>query len=180
MKYVADRLNLQHRWRLSGQRLGIAATMLAVIMLLFLLPRNYRFPKQDFRGARDFVESQRSPADSVATTGLASSSFEKYFASHWKTIRPRQELEVLRRGYGNTWLVNSFPAHTASAHPDIVDFMETDFELPKPFPGTLDKGAVKVYRSRADHKQNDSGRVTCHEMCTWWRVARVFRTIFYT
>ncbi len=147
-QFVTDKLNLEERGYIKGKWVGIAATILFIIGSLFLLPRNYQLPKQDFVGARDFVESSRSPQEPVASLGLASVAFEKYYAPHWKTVKTPKELDQLRTRSEPMWLVYSFPKHTAAKYPDIVERVGLDFELVSTFRGTLGDGSVLVYRSR--------------------------------
>lgn len=142
------------RWSNDGGRKlskpwpGVAVVAVLIGGSTLLLPRNYRFPKQDFRGARDFVEARRDPGDVVVATGLAATSFEKYFAPEWETVQTPEELEQCRRQGGGTWVVYSFPTHTKTAYPDLVAALEEEFTLVRTFPGTMGEGDVFVYRSR--------------------------------
>lgn len=146
-RYVARLTKTQERWRVNGDTLGIALVAAGIIASLFLLPPNYRHPKQDFLGAKDFVESSRAADDRVASFGLASVAFSSYYAPHWKVVETRHQLDRLRAGY-RTWVVYAFPLHTARRYPDIMESIASDFDLIRIFPGTLGNGDVLVYASR--------------------------------
>jgi len=133
---------------LHGHWAGVAATLVIVFGSLFLLPRTYQLPKQDFVGARDFIESVRGPDDSVASVGLASISYSTYYAPDWEIVEDLNQLDQLRSRGGSTWLVYSFPKHTTAKYPEVVDSAESDFELVETFWGTLGDGQVLVFRSR--------------------------------
>jgi len=136
-------------WRVSGRALGIAAATVAVLGSATLLPKNYRWPKQDFQGARDFVEAERRPGDAAASLGLANLPFETYYAPDWDIVKTRADLERLRAQNRRVWLVYGFSAHTKVHFPEIVKELESDaFELVRTLPGTLGDGWLAVYRSK--------------------------------
>ena len=146
--FLADKLKTQERWRVSGKNLSLFASSIAVICSLFLLPPNYAMPKQDFLGARDFIESTRGPDDVVTSVGLAALPYTKYYAPEWNVVESSEELIQLRARGTHTWLVYAFSAHTKVHYPEILATLDTDFELVKKFHGTLGDGSVYVYRSR--------------------------------
>lgn len=147
MQYFARILKTRERWQLSGDALGILATLAGVVISLSSLLPNYRYPKQDFAGARDLVESSRSAGDAVASFGLASVAFSSYYAPDWAVVETRDELDRLRTGR-RVWVVYSFPGHSALNYPGIMASIASDFELVRTLRGTLGNGDVLVYRSR--------------------------------
>jgi hypothetical protein len=145
--YFARILKTRERWRVTGDTIGILVSLTGVLVSLLMLPVNYRYPKQDFIGARDFIESHRSAGDRVASVGLASVAFSSYYAPKWEVLETREELDRLRAS-GRTWVVYAFPGHTALNYPAIMASIATDFELATRLRGTLGNGDVWVYRSR--------------------------------
>jgi hypothetical protein len=145
--WLAIILKTRERWQATGETIGIVVTLAGILVSLSLLPANYRYPKQDFVGARDFVESSRDAGDRVASVGLASVVFSNYYAPEWEVLETREQLERLRAS-GCTWVVYAFPGHTELNYPGIMDSIASDFDLMRTFPGTLGKGEVLVYRSR--------------------------------
>ncbi len=135
-------------WRVSGRTLGILAATIAVLCSATLLPKNYRTPKQDFLGARDFIEASRQPGDAAASLGLATLPFKAYYAPHWDIVKTQADLDRLRARAKRVWLVYGFSAHTRVHFPKILAVLKSDFELVRTLPGTLGDGWLAIYRSR--------------------------------
>lgn len=136
-------------WHVSGKSLGIAAATVAVLCSASLLPRNYRWPKQDFKGARDFVEAHRKPGDAAASLGLANFPFKTYYAPKWNIVKTKADLDRLRANHKRVWLVYAFSAHTKLHFPKVVKELESNaFELVRTLPGTLGDGWLVIYRSK--------------------------------
>jgi hypothetical protein len=112
------------------------------------VPRNYAYPKQDYTGARDYVESHRGPNDVVVAVGLAGVAYERYYAPAWSVAQTEAELELVRRGGGNTWLVYTLPVEVKAYRPGVWQTIQSDFTIVKVFPGTLGGGEVVVCRQR--------------------------------
>ena len=132
-----------------GQRLGTAFCGVAVLGFLFLLPANYRSPKQDYPAARDYVESIRGASEPVVAISLAIYPYENYYAPQWLTAESISDFDRVVDPRG-TWVVSSFPTYLRSIHPEIVERLASDFELLREFPGTLGDGAISVYHTRGD------------------------------
>ena len=115
---------------------------------MFLLPPNYRYPKQDFLGAKTFVEGTREQKDAVVSMGLAAYAYSKYYAPEWRTAESWDELKRIHAEAGRTWLVYTSQAHMAENYPEVVANLGGEYELVKQFPGTLGDGSVFVYRTR--------------------------------
>src|SRR5262249_13642040 len=54
-----------------GRQIGIILTSLIIVAAGMTVPRYYALPKQDFTGARDYVERYRTPQEEVVAVGLA-------------------------------------------------------------------------------------------------------------
>jgi len=135
-------------WRVSGRTLGIVAASVAVAGSATLLPKTYLYPKQDYRGARDYVEAARQPGDAAASLGLASLPFSAYYAPGWKIVKTPADLARLRATSRRVWLVYGFSLHTRVHYPEILKTLETEFDLMRRLPGTLGDGWLAIYRSR--------------------------------
>jgi hypothetical protein len=134
--------------RIDGRALAIGCTTLGVAASLALLPRNYLHPKQDFVGARDFVEAHREAGSVVLTLDLATMPYADYYAPQWKAFTSLQELQALREQGRPVWLVYTFPAVTERRFKTLMDAAASEFVLARRFPGTLGGGDVVVLRSR--------------------------------
>jgi hypothetical protein len=147
-EYLTEAGGILNYPQLKGANLGVLVSGGAVLCSLFLLPANYRYPKQDFGGARDFVEASRRPGDTVASVGLASYAFSKYYAPEWQVVDTWDDVQKLRRTSGHTWLVCTSVLQLANNYPDVMSGLASEFDLVATFPGTLGDGTVFVYRSR--------------------------------
>ncbi|MCM3874553.1 MAG: glycosyltransferase family 39 protein [Pyrinomonadaceae bacterium] len=136
----------------SLQRLAAGAGLaLAILMILasaVTVPRNYAYPKQDYTGARDYVENHRGPNDAVVAVGLAGVAYERYYAPTWSVAQTESELEFVRRAGENTWLVYTLPVEVKAYRPGVWRTIQSDFTIVKVFPGTLGGGEVVVCRQR--------------------------------
>jgi hypothetical protein len=127
---------------------GVALAGLIIAASAATLPRNYRLPKQDFTGARDYVERHRQPGAAVVAVGLAGMDYGRYFAPHWSVAESQTELEAIRQAHPAVWLVYTLPIEVKAYRPDIWRIIEQDFEVVKVFPGTLGGGEVYVCMKR--------------------------------
>lgn len=133
------------RW---GQRVGLALACLLITASAVTLPKNYLLPKQDFSGARDYVELHRRPGEGVVAVGLAGVMYGRYFAPEWSVAQTQAELDAVWRGHSATWLVYTLPIEVRVYRPEVWHVISQDFEVVKIFPGTLGGGEVYVCRQR--------------------------------
>jgi hypothetical protein len=152
---AARELRRRHWLRIEDNTAAMLACAAMIAGSLVLLPRNYAIPKQDFLGAAQYVEAARAPGDTVASVGLARMAFGLYYAPDWAQPETREDLQRLAPADGRLWVVTAYSAHTRNMYPDIVDYLTSDFEEVREFPGTLGDGYVHVYRSRAPGEARD-------------------------
>jgi len=146
--YLSKAVPVLKMWNVTGHRLGTMGSAAAVICSLFLLPANYRFPKQDFLGARDFVLHAEAPQDVVVSVGLASMAYSRYYAPDWRVAESWREIQEMRDPARHIWVIYTSPLHMSENHPDVLAGLVSEFDRVKFFPGTLGGGEVLVYRSR--------------------------------
>jgi hypothetical protein len=115
-----------------------------ILASIFTLPRYYAFPKQDFTGARDYVERHRAPGDAVVAVGLAAQAYRGYYAPSWLEVATKGELDRIRRAHRNTWLVYTIPAQLNALNPDYWADVGKEFKVVRVFHGTLNGGDVFV------------------------------------
>lgn len=111
---------------------------------LMTLPRNYKLPKQDFTGARDFVEAHRSQNDKIVAVGIADVMYPKYFAPNWSSAKTGEELRMIDQENRKVWLVYTLPIEISAFRPDIWEVIKTEYEVVRVFPGTLNGGEIFV------------------------------------
>lgn len=131
-------------------KIGLAFVLLMIAVSLFTVPRNYAMPKQDFAGARDYVEANLSPDDKAVAVNLAGDMFAKYYAPGWVTTRDVAQLHELEQRNGTVWLVYTMPFEIQAFSPELWKAIQDDYEIVRAFPGTLNGGEVVVCRYRGN------------------------------
>ena len=147
-RFVCGYVSATPRFQRLSTTSGVALVLLMILASVVTVPRNYAHPKQDYTGARDYVESHRSPHDAVVAVGLAGVAYERYYAPGWSVAQTESELELVRRSGGNTWLVYTLPVEVKTYRPGVWQTIQSDFTVVKVFPGTLGGGEVVVCRQR--------------------------------
>jgi hypothetical protein len=143
---AAGLLDRRGNRRVDARALAIACTVAGICASLVLLPKNYLHPKQDFLGARNFVEANRATDSAVATLGLARMPFGEYYAPQWTRIRSLEALRTLRQAHDEVWVVYAFPGVDEDRYPNIAGYVSGRFEMVRRFQGTLGDGDVLVFR----------------------------------
>ena len=138
--------------------IGLVLTGVMIAASALSLPRVYALPKQDFTGARDFVETARRAGDGVVAVGLAGVAYRRYFAPQWVQAETPEQLDDVRRSHAAVWLVYTIPVELKAYRPEIWKVVDRDFETVKVFPGTLGGGEVHVCREK--HSLAKDGVVT--------------------
>jgi mannosyltransferase len=130
----------------AAQTVALSVIALSAATLL----QNYRFPKQDYSGARDFILESRNSNDTVVASGLASYAYRNYYEPDWPELSTLDQLEELSGSHERVWVVYSFSTHLRATRPNLFSRLERDFETVKSFKGSLGDGDVHVLRTRSD------------------------------
>src|SRR5204863_2636238 len=125
---------------------GYALAGLMIVVSTTTVPRCYTLPKQDFTGARAYVESEFRAGDAIAVAGLAQHAYARYYAPSWKVVSTPEELAALRANASRTFLVYTLPIEMRAAHAELWHTIEADFQTERIFRGTLGGGEVYVCR----------------------------------
>jgi 4-amino-4-deoxy-L-arabinose transferase-like glycosyltransferase len=130
---------------LRGREGALGLAFFAVLLLgsAASLPFNYRLPKQDFDGARDYVEAQRAPGESVYAVGVAVRPLREYLQMPWPEVDDEAQMEAALRDRPS-WLIYAMPRITAGTLPEVWALLEPACPDPRSFPGTLGDGTVLV------------------------------------
>jgi hypothetical protein len=132
----------------AGFRVAVAVVGLVALASLVTLAPNWRLPKQDYEGARAFVEAAAAPGEPVLTAGLASTPYAWLYAPGWTAVTRVEDLDRVLAGRQRAWLVYSFPTVLGTSHPEVLERVRARFEVVREFPGTVGEGTVYVARSR--------------------------------
>ena len=134
--------------KVPRERVGLALVLLLIVASAITVPRCYALPKQDFAGARDYVERSRTSGEIVVATGLAASVYRSYYAPAWAATKTDAGFEELVRSGNLAWVVYTLPIQLRAWQPRTWEAVQRDFEVVKAFPGTLGGGEVYVCRRR--------------------------------
>jgi mannosyltransferase len=152
---------------------GVALASLMIIASLITVPRNYSLPKQNFSGAREFVESNRSPGETIVAVSIAGLMYGNYFAPQWSVAETSAELENIQQQSEKVILIYTLSPEIKAFHPDIWSMIERDYEVLKVFPGTLNGGEIYVCekRSKSEVNNESSRNFTQNENDSVWKTA---------
>lgn len=132
----------------SGQHLAASAEMALAILLVAATAatarKAYALPKQDFLGAKAYVEQHRRPGDAVVAVGLAAKAYGDYYAPEWRSAQTPAELDALARAHARLWLVYTLPVQLQGFLPELWEAIQRDFRVVAVFPGTLGGGELYV------------------------------------
>ena len=106
---------------------------------------NYRWPKQDFVGAADWVAANVPPGDAVVTAGVTVFPYREYLPQPWLPIPEGEEERVATlRAERRVWVVYVFPRYLAGSHPRLMRLIREDCGPEVRFHGTLGGGDIAV------------------------------------
>lgn len=129
-------------------RLAACTAFMLVTASAATVPRCYRYPKQDFIGARDYVDQSRTPQEAAVAVGTAALVYKIYYAPNWVSVETAHDLESLQQASSfSPWLVYTLPIEVKTYRPDIWRIIETEYRPVKVFPGTL-QGGGEIYVCR--------------------------------
>ena len=123
--------------------LATAALVLLAVGSALTVPRAWR-PKQDFAGARRFIEQVRAPGDAVVMVDLVRFPYERYLDAGWLAADSEAELEAIERGHRRTFVVYIFPTRLSAIRPDVWERIRRFYTEAAEFPGTLGGGEITV------------------------------------
>jgi uncharacterized membrane protein len=123
--------------------LATAAVLLVTAASALTVPRAWG-PKQDYEGARRFVESRRSPNDAVITVDMTVIPYYWYYRLPWDSVATGAELEAVERRHDRTWVLYQFPVRLAAVQPTTWARLQERYRESAEFPGTLGGGSIHV------------------------------------
>lgn len=147
--WAAGRLLSGERRERGARVIETATVVLLVAISVWVLTVNYRFPKQDYRGALRHVMTVKGPDDEVAAVGLAAVTYRHYYGPWLRFPRTPEELRALGDGGRRVWVLLTLPRDMRLRFPDLTRAIETDFEPVARFRGTLGDGDLYLVRSRS-------------------------------
>jgi mannosyltransferase len=140
-------------------RAGFAFVLLIIAASIITVPRNYALPKQDFSGAKNYVENNRLPNEEIVAVSIAGEMYGKYFAPEWLTAKTIEDLYNIERKNENIWLIYTLAPEIKAFRPEVWTAIQRDYKTVEIFPGTLNGGEIFVCRKRnTNEEQYESSR----------------------
>lgn len=130
-----------------GVAVAVLFTVGAIAVSVRSLPYGYRFPKQDYTAAVDFVAQNSNRGDRVAVIGpTVARPVLEYLGQPWERVDRVDQLRALRARGAGVWLIYTFPAYIETSTPDLWKMIQTDCTETRRFRGTVAGGDIDVYR----------------------------------
>jgi mannosyltransferase len=134
---------------LPPRRATLAGTLVALLLVLAsatTVPTAW-LPKQDYLGARNFVEAERQPGDAIVTVGLATYPYRAFHRTDWDAAESVNALDAIRARAKRTWVVYTIPLQLQGNYPNLMALIRQDFPIIRKFEGTLNGGTIYVCRA---------------------------------
>lgn len=121
---------------------AMACALLVLVLAALSLPRNYRFPKQDYAAALGFAEAQAVEQGArVATAGPGSWPIHHYFGRSHPRVDSLPQLQSLRANGSSIWMIYTLPRYL---DPDLMKAIQEECRPARTFPATVSGGDLRV------------------------------------
>jgi mannosyltransferase len=122
-----------------------AAAFVSVLAIsVFQLRIWWRFPMQDFMGARQFVESHMQKDDAVVAVGIAGSGYHLYYWPDVIVENRVSAIQDLMMHHPRVWLLYTFKPDMHQRRPKLTKFALDNFVEQQVFPGMIVDGEIHV------------------------------------
>src|SRR5262249_55436701 len=104
----------------------------------------WRYPMQDFLGARQFVESHMQKGDAVVAVGIAGSAYHLYYWRDPIVENRDSAIQGLMIQSPRVWLLYTFKPDMYQRRPKLMKFALDNFVEQRVFPGMVVDGEIHV------------------------------------
>ena len=139
VQWVCTRLRVPH----LGVPLATGCCAVVVVLSAATLPLNYRYPKQDYAGAMQYVNAIKAPGDLIVSAGVPADPYRTLYGQSWPNISSLEDLERLRTGR-RVWVVSTFSRYIAAKTPSLARVLDQECAEPRTFRGTVSGGDIHV------------------------------------
>ncbi|HEV8256160.1 MAG TPA: glycosyltransferase family 39 protein [Casimicrobiaceae bacterium] len=141
---------LMRRWKpgaapAPATAFGVALVALMVVASAASLAFGYRYPKQDFDGAMQFVLVRRAEAEPVLTAGGAIYPYQMYYRQPWAGVTSLAQLQKIRAQGQRVWVLYTLAEYMIEpATPDLMHALRDECAVAAVFRGTVAGGDITV------------------------------------
>ena len=140
---------LTRRWTPGAAPAPVTAPGVALVALMVLasaasLPFDYRYPKQDFDAAMQFVQMQRAEGEPVVTAGGAIYPYREYYRQPWTGVTSLAQLQKVRKEGRRVWVVYTLAEYIEARAPELMQTLRDECGVAGEFRGTVAGGDVTV------------------------------------
>ena len=133
-------------FREEVRRYAVAASLIVVTVLSgFPLLDYYRYPKQDFVGALETVNTLAEPDDVRVGVQTAGNILNDYYQAGFEKVESLADLKAYERQGRPIWVVTTLERIMSAADPDLIEHLHSDYVLVELLPGTVGDGAMRIY-----------------------------------
>jgi hypothetical protein len=130
-------------WPARGQIVALAAAGLLMAASAATVPKAWN-PKQDYVGARQFVERSRVTDDAIVTVDIMDFPYREYYRLNWLVAADSAQLASIDEAHARTWVLTTFPLRLASVKPGLSAYIQRHYVKAAQFPGTVAGGEITV------------------------------------
>ena len=124
--------------------LGVALVSLMVAISAVSLDFDYRYPKQDFDAAMQFVHARRAEAEPVLAAGGAVYPYRQYYRLPWSGLTSLGQLNDIRAQGQRVWVVYTLADYIEAGTPDLMRALREECSVAEVFRGTVAGGDLTV------------------------------------
>jgi hypothetical protein len=130
-----------------GAAIATGGALVVAIASAFTVPRAW-LPKQDYAGARTFVDSASARGDGFAGVDMTGLVYTRYYGRPWADLTSLDQLTDIETTHPRTWVLVTFPTRLEVIQPDLWQHLTRSYRTAATFPGTVGGGAIIVMVNR--------------------------------
>jgi hypothetical protein len=141
---LAGKMSREAEKRTNGLTWGTVLVAMMIVVSAVSLLRNYRYPKQDYGGAMQFVETRQGTGEAVVTAGEIGYVYKEYYGKPWTRVENATQLDTIRGERRRVWVLYTFPMYVERKMPGLMDAIRRESIPQQVFPGTVGGGDIVV------------------------------------
>ncbi|HAI96701.1 MAG: hypothetical protein CL866_00075 [Cycloclasticus sp.] len=128
------------------QQLPLLVMLVIILVSAFSMLRNYQYPKMNFEGAIEWLETEVGQSGIIVTAGVAAWPYRVYYGVDWPEVKTAEDIDRLKSPDSQLWMVYTFRRYMQQSAPEVSAIIERSCTEQKRFHGTLGGGDIVVCR----------------------------------